>query len=209
MAVYQQKTSKQYIAVPREILMDSNLSMKERGLLCTLYSFRQDWHYNSVGLSKIISDGESAIKSVLRSLSRKGYLITKRKRSAAGRFGKMDLYLVLPKAMANSPPDDFPPLVNPTVEKPSEDLPTDEKRPEDNRRQSINNISNNKRSINKESIIKGYNKPDPSSTIRKRKAFNYSDKPDKQRPGIAAYEKVILEQQHKKWLADNLREELT
>ena len=193
MAVYQQKEKKQYIAIPREILMDPNLSMKERGLLCTLYSFREEWHYSLEGLSKILCDGISAIKNVFQSLTRKGYVITKRNRSDAGCFGEMDLYLVLPKAMANSPPDGFPPMDNPPVEKPLKGFPTNVNPPEEKRGQYNNKLSNNNRFI-----IKGLNRQDPSHTIRKK---NYVQSSQERNLDISTFEKIILDNQNKQWAA--------
>lgn len=195
MAVYQQKEKKQYIAIPREVLMDPNLSMKERGLLCTLYSFREDWHYSSEGMAKILCDGISAIKNTFRSLSQKGYVITKRNRSDKGYFGEMDLYLVLPKAMANSPPDGFPPMVNPPAETPVKDMPSDVNPPGEKRRQYNNQLSNNKKSI-----IKGFNKQDPSYTIQKKNSVHSSQK---RTMDISTFEKRILDQQNKQWAEKN------
>lgn len=191
MAVYQQKEKKQYIAIPREILMDPNLSMKERGLLCTLYSFREDWHYSSEGLAKILCDGISAIKNTFRSLSRKGYVITKRNRSENGYFSEMELYLVLPKAMANSPPDGFPPMGNSPVETPLKDMPSDVNPPGEKRRQYNNHLSNNKKII-----IKGFNRQDPSRSISKK----YSAPSSQRRTlDITTFEKIMREQQNKQW----------
>lgn len=139
MAIFKKKHYDQFVMVPAQILRDPNLSMKERGLLCTFYSLREDWHFSLEGMERILADGISSIRNAYQNLIRKGYVKEHRNRSDDGKFGGKDLFLKIPNETANAPPDGFPPVDNPPVVSPSEENPMTEKR-----RQSIKQKDNNK-----------------------------------------------------------------
>ena len=75
------------------IFRDKRLSLKARGLLVTMLSLPDDWNYTIEGLSKILKEGQSCIKSVLKELEDNGYLVRKQIREKNGRLGKID-YIV-------------------------------------------------------------------------------------------------------------------
>ena len=128
MAIFKKKHYEQFIMIPAEILRDPNLSMKERGLLCTFYSFPENWHFSLEGMKRILLDGISSIRSVYQNLLRKGYVEERRNRSGDGRFGGKDLFLKIPNETANAPPVDFPPVGNPLVVSPTDEKPIQVKR---------------------------------------------------------------------------------
>lgn len=52
----------------------SGLSLKARGLLCTMLSLPKDWHYSVPGLAKICGEGKDSIRKGLDELKEKGFL---------------------------------------------------------------------------------------------------------------------------------------
>ena len=50
------------------------LSLKARGLLCTMLSLPRDWHYSVAGLVKLIGEGKDSIRKGLEELKAKGFL---------------------------------------------------------------------------------------------------------------------------------------
>ena len=52
----------------------TGLSLKARGLLCTMLSLPRDWHYSVPGLAKICGEGKDSIRKGLDELKKKGFL---------------------------------------------------------------------------------------------------------------------------------------
>ncbi len=166
MGVYREKMVKPYSTIPTVIMKDPDLSLKERGMLITLYSLPEDWRFSVEGMAKILKDGVSSIKSTLTELVAKGYVEKRRSRTKEGHFSAEDLYLRLPTEMANAPPkgvpsDGFPPVVNP-----SKDIPPTMKSPDENRGESNNHRSN----------IKEYKKKYIASSARKNRFNNFTQR---------------------------------
>lgn len=60
--------------VSNDMYRDTKLSIAERGLLGTMLSLPETWNFSIKGLSAIIPDGESCVRSRLRRLEELGYL---------------------------------------------------------------------------------------------------------------------------------------
>ena len=173
-----------------EILRDPDLSMKERGLLCTFYSFREDWHFSLEGMTRILCDGISSIKSAFNSLLAKGYVVKKRTRTEMGRLGEVNLYLVLPKTIPDVPQDGFPPVIKPSLENHPEEYLSEEKISEENLRQSKNYISKNHIS---------YPRHRQSAGRKKNSFHNFKER----EYDFIQLEKDLLEAQEKRLAAEN------
>lgn len=52
----------------------TGLSLKARGLLCTMLSLPRDWHYSVPGLAKVCGVGKDSIRKGLEELKAKGFL---------------------------------------------------------------------------------------------------------------------------------------
>lgn len=64
-----------FTTISNDIFMDDNLSLKARGLLCTMFSLPENWKFSERGLISIFKkDGQSAIRSGLKELEEAGYL---------------------------------------------------------------------------------------------------------------------------------------
>ena len=86
MAVLKNKTRDNFTMISNNILRDKNLSMKDRGVLCTIFSLPDGWEFSVAGLSSLVSDGVDAISASIRNLEALGYLVRTKKRDACGRF---------------------------------------------------------------------------------------------------------------------------
>ena len=88
MAVLKNKTQGLYVNVSKDILLDQNLNLRDRGMLVTILSLSDNWDFNVKGFSKILPDGVDCIRSSVNELIRRGYLTGGQERSGSGRFGK-------------------------------------------------------------------------------------------------------------------------
>lgn len=73
MAILRKQQRNQYTVIDQSIFKDSTLSMKAKGLLCQMLSLPDGWDYSIEGLTTLVSDGESAVRSALRELQEAGY----------------------------------------------------------------------------------------------------------------------------------------
>ena len=88
MPVLKNKTQGNYVNVYKGIVMDKQLSLKDRGMLVTLLSLPDNWNFSVKGLQKILPDGKSAIYNCLDSLQASGYLVKEQSRGSHGVFGE-------------------------------------------------------------------------------------------------------------------------
>ena len=86
MAVLVNKTQKNFTMISNSILRDKELSLKDRGLLCTICSLPDQWDFSIAGLSAIIPDGKDAIAKAIKRLEKLGYLVRTMSRNHLGKF---------------------------------------------------------------------------------------------------------------------------
>ena len=72
--ILRNETQGSFVVVSQAIMHDRSLKLFDRGLLVTLISLPNNWHFTVDGLANILSDGRDAIKTGLRRLEAKGYL---------------------------------------------------------------------------------------------------------------------------------------
>ena len=72
--ILRNETQGSYVVVSQAIMHDRSLKLFDRGLLVTLISLPNNWHFTVDGLANILSDGRDAIKAGLKRLEAKGYL---------------------------------------------------------------------------------------------------------------------------------------
>lgn len=73
MAVLRKEKRNSYTVIDNEVFKDNTLSMKAKGLLCQMLSLPDNWNYSIAGLTTLVSDGESAVRSALKELKDAGY----------------------------------------------------------------------------------------------------------------------------------------
>ena len=86
MAVLVNRTQGNFTMISNNILRDEELNLKDRGLLCTLCSLPNGWHFSIAGLSRILPDGKDAISGSLKRLESLRYLSITKSRNSAGEF---------------------------------------------------------------------------------------------------------------------------
>ena len=78
MAVFRINKTKNYTVMSNFHLKDRGLSLKAKGLLSLMLSLPDDWDYSISGLCAICIENESAVKSTLNELKKRGYLQVKK-----------------------------------------------------------------------------------------------------------------------------------
>ena len=117
MAIIRQKREKHFSIVNNEILNDTRLSFKARGLLIYMLSMKDDWKFYSKELAKHSQkDGKDSIQSALKEIEQAGYLQRIQTRQKNGRFGEQDWLLV--DTPTFSPQPEKPSTVEPRPAKP-------------------------------------------------------------------------------------------
>lgn len=86
MAVLKNKTQKNFTMISNNVLRDRELSMKDRGVLCTLCSLPDGWEFSIAGLSAIVPDGVDAIRASVINLEEMGYMERTKSRGKDGKY---------------------------------------------------------------------------------------------------------------------------
>lgn len=86
MSIIKDKPQNNFTMISNRILKDKELSMKDRGVLCTLYSLPDDWEFSINGISAIVSDCPDSIRASILKLEKLGYLTRIKSRNASGNF---------------------------------------------------------------------------------------------------------------------------
>ena len=73
MAVLRKNKVKNFTVIDNNIFKNRELSLKARGLLCTMLSLPDNWEYSLNGLCAILPDGITTIRSSLKELAEHGY----------------------------------------------------------------------------------------------------------------------------------------
>lgn len=69
-----------YTNIPNSIFMNRDLSLKAKGLLCTLLSLPPHWKFSVEGLATLSNDGRDSVRSALKELERIGYVHREKER---------------------------------------------------------------------------------------------------------------------------------
>lgn len=107
----------QYAQIPNAWLRDPLLSYRARGILAMLLSHREGW---AIGVEDMTTPTErkDAVRTAVRELEARGYLIRERIRDAQGKLGAVDWILTEPvdnPVDNQGPMADEPPLAHPTT----------------------------------------------------------------------------------------------
>ncbi len=86
MAVLKNRTQNNFTMISNNILRDKELTMKDRGVLCTICSLPDGWDFSIAGLSAIVPDGVDSIRRSVLNLERLGYMIRTKTRGANGKY---------------------------------------------------------------------------------------------------------------------------
>lgn len=134
MAVLRKSHKSNYTVIDNGVFK-SCLSLKSRGLLCTMLSLPDSWHFSERGLQSILpADGQTAIHSAIKELESSGYLTRERLRDDKGKVTEwvwtFSDYVQENQNQENKKPQvtasrqsDFPDVENPDVDSPDMDSP--------------------------------------------------------------------------------------
>ena len=104
MAILKNKTTKNFTMISNNILKDKELSMKDRGVLCTLCSLPDEWDFSINGLNAIVPDGTSSIRASIENLEKLGYLVRTKTRDSQGHFTSMiEIFTEKGRFLMNAP----------------------------------------------------------------------------------------------------------
>lgn len=87
MAFLRKEHKENYTCISNDVFR-SSLSLKARGMLCTMLSLPDDWEFSENGLQAILADGQTSIRSAIKELEKAGFLSRTRERDESGRMGK-------------------------------------------------------------------------------------------------------------------------
>ena len=105
------KINSHFTILSNEVLRDSRLSYKARGLLAYMLSFSEDWiFYKKKLIDDSKRDGRDSVNTGLKELINYGYLIKEQKRNSDGRFDTNEWVL------CETPQTDYPLTENPSTD---------------------------------------------------------------------------------------------
>lgn len=87
------KYTKGFTTINNDILNDTELSFKAKGLFSYLWSLPDDWVYYETEVAKHSTDGRGSVRSGLKELEEQGYLKRGRKRNDKGQLVNADWQL--------------------------------------------------------------------------------------------------------------------
>lgn len=87
MAFLRKEHKENYTCISNDVFR-SDLSLKARGMLCTILSLPDDWEFSENGLQAILKDGQTSVRSAIKELEAAGFLSRTRERDESGRMGK-------------------------------------------------------------------------------------------------------------------------
>lgn len=146
MAVLRKEKKGSFTIIDNAIFKDCTLSMKAKGLLCQMLSLPDGWNYSIAGLTKLVSDGESAVRSTLKELEEAGYF----RREQIRENGKITKIEYVISEYKNC---DFPHVVFPQQENPQQGFPQQENRGQLNTKELSTKESNTDSLITKKSLL--------------------------------------------------------
>lgn len=118
MAILRKRHKTNFTTIDNE-LFRSCLSLKARGLLCTMLSLPEDWHFTERGLSSILpKDGRDSVRTTIKELETAGFLTRERVRDDKGKVVEWVWTFYDYQRLG------YPGLENPTLDNPTLDNPT-------------------------------------------------------------------------------------
>lgn len=87
MAFLRKEHKENYTCISNDVFR-SDLSLKARGMLCTMLSLPDDWEFSENGLQAILRDGQTSVRSAIKELESAGFSSRTRERDENGRMGK-------------------------------------------------------------------------------------------------------------------------
>lgn len=100
MPILRKQKKERFTIIDNAIFYDYELSYKAKGLLCQMLSLPDGWDFSIEGLSKLSTDGESAVRSALAELKEAGYFRREQVRKD-GKISKIEYVISETKNLEN------------------------------------------------------------------------------------------------------------
>lgn len=117
-----------YTVIDNGIFKDSDLSLSERGFLCTILSLPEDWEFSVSGIESLIPEGRDYVYVIINRLIEHGYCKREQnKDSKTGKFTNYDYTFYETKnglGCASAPFTALPDTASPDTESPDTVKPT-------------------------------------------------------------------------------------
>lgn len=133
MAVFRKVKKTDYTIIDNNIFKNQKLSLKGKGMICTMLSLPDNWEFSEEGLTQLSNDSRTGIRSTLNELMEYGYLTRKQLKDEFGKFSNMEYTI----------------YEEPLYQKPTSEKPTSEKK----HNKVLNNKELNNKNINDDDNI--------------------------------------------------------
>lgn len=118
MAVFRKVKKTDFTVIDNSIFKNQKLTLKAKGMICTMLSLPDDWNFSEEGLTSLSNDGISSIRSTLKELMEYGYLKRERNRDAKGILRDY-VYTIYEEPTLENQKQAEPTLEKPKLEKPT------------------------------------------------------------------------------------------
>lgn len=135
MAILRKVKKTDYTIIDNNIFKNKKLTLKAKGMICTMLSLPDSWVFSEEGLKELSNDSRTSIRSTLKELMEYGYLTRKQLKDNNGKFTNME-YTIYEEPLYQKPIS-----VEPTTQKPTSQI-------------VHNKILNNKELKNKKEMYK-------------------------------------------------------
>lgn len=116
MAVFRKVKKTDFTVIDNSIFKNKKLSLKGKGMICTMLSLPDNWDFSEEGLTELSNDSRTGIRNTLEELMKFGYLTRKQLKDKNGKFSNME-YTIYEEPLYQKP----------TTEKPISEKPMSEK----------------------------------------------------------------------------------
>lgn len=107
MAVLRKSKKSDYTIVDNNIFKNSKLTLKAKGMICTMLSLPDNWQFSEEGLAQLSNDSRTGIRGTLNELMEYGYLTRKQLKNDAGKFTNME-YTIYEEPLYQKPTSEKP-----------------------------------------------------------------------------------------------------
>lgn len=111
MAILRKVKRIDFTVIDNNIFKNKKLTLKAKGMICTMLSLPDDWNFSEEGLTQLSNDSRTGIRSTLKELMEYGYLTRTRKRDSLGKLGEA-IYTIYEEPMYQKPMLEKPMLEN-------------------------------------------------------------------------------------------------
>lgn len=107
MAVFRKVKKSDFTVIDNNIFKNAKLTLKAKGMICTMLSLPDDWQFNEEGLAQLSNDSRSGIRNTLNELMEYGYLTRKQLKNDTGKFANME-YTIYEEPLYQKPTAEKP-----------------------------------------------------------------------------------------------------